>query len=138
VVNVPVVDPDDDSVWRWVLQHYRFDPQRRQRRNVTVAAYDNAAEFEAALSAHDRRIRVEIDAGDRDPREHVGGVVWPPGYHAEQARGRLVRDAVGHGVDPRPLLEDGPLPSNVVVFGWDADGQHWSAGGGEPPTPPAG
>ena len=75
---MPVVDSDDDSVWRWVLQHYRFDPQRRQRRNVTVAAYDNAAEWEAALSAHDRRIRVEIDAGNRDPRERVSGVAWPP------------------------------------------------------------
>lgn len=49
VINVPAVDPDDDSVWRWVLQHYRLDPQRKQRRNVIVAAYDNAAEFDAAL-----------------------------------------------------------------------------------------
>lgn len=138
MINVPTVDPDDDSVWRWVLQHYRLDPQGRQRRNVIVAAYDNAAEFDAALAANSERIQVEIDAGDRDRREHVGGVVWHPGYHAEQARGRLVRDAVAHGVDPRPLLDDAPLPSNVVVFGWDPDGRPWSAGGGEPPTPPAG
>ncbi len=86
---MPVVDPDDDVVWRWVLQHYRFDPQRRQRRNVTVAAFDNATEFDAALAAYGERIRAEIDAGERDPHEHVAGVVWHPGYHAEQARGRL-------------------------------------------------
>ena len=78
-MSVPVVDAYDDSLWRWVLQHYRFDPQRRQRRNVIVAAYDNAAEFDAALAECRDRVRVEIDAGTRDPREHVGGVVWPPG-----------------------------------------------------------
>lgn len=134
---MPTVDPDDDSVWRWVLRHFRFDPQRKQRRHVVVAAYDNAAEFEAALSAYRERTGLEIDAGDRDPREHVSGEVWPPGHHAEQARGRMVLDAVRHGVDPRRLLDDGPLPSRVAVFGWDADGEPWSAGGGEPPTPPA-
>lgn len=133
---VPAVDPNDDSVWRWVVQHYRFDPERNQRRRVVVAAYDNEAEFDAALTAYIRLISAGIDGGDRDPREHVGGVIWHPGYHAEQARGRLAGDAVRHGVDPRPLLEDGRLPSSVVVFGWDADGQPWSVGGGEPPIPP--
>ena len=85
---VPAVDPNDDSVWRWVVQHYRFDPERNQRRRVVVAAYDNEAEFDAALTAYIRLISAGIDGGDRDPREHVGGVIWHPGYHAEQARGR--------------------------------------------------
>lgn len=132
---MPEVDPDDDSVWRWVLHHYHLDPQRKQRRNVILAAYDNADEFDAALAAFAQRIKAEIDAGTRDQRERAGGVVWHPGHHAEQARRRLVGEAVRHGVDPRPLLDDGPLPPGAFVFGWDADGRPWSAGGGEPPPP---
>ena len=31
------VDPNDDSIWRWVLKHYRFDPERGERRRVVVA-----------------------------------------------------------------------------------------------------
>lgn len=133
---MPEADPNDDSLWRWVLQHYRYDPQRHQRRNTTVAAYDNAAEFEAAFTTYSQRIQADIDAGDRDPRERVSGVIWHPGYHEEQARGRFAGDAVRRGVDPRPALGDGRLPSNVSLFGWDDDGGPWSAGGGEPPTPP--
>lgn len=137
MIGVTAVDPHDDSLWRWVLQHYRFDPERNQRRWVVVAAYDNEAEFEASLAAHSRQLRDGIDNGDRDGQEQVGGVLWHPGYHAEQARGRLAGEAARHGVDPRPLLQDGPLPANVAVFGWDADGQAFALGGDEPPSPPA-
>jgi len=136
VSRVPEVDPSDDSIWRWVLHHYRFDPERRQRRNVVVAAYDNEAEFDAALSTYSQRIQAEIVAGARDDAEHVGGVVWPPGDHDAQARGRTLRNAFSHGVDPRRVDPDGPVPTNKVFFGWDSDGTPWSLGGGEPPQPP--
>lgn len=56
----PEVDPGDDSICRWVLHRYRFDPERRQRRNVVVAAYDNEAEFEVALASYARRIQEEV------------------------------------------------------------------------------
>jgi len=126
---VPEVDPSDDSTWRWVLHHYRFDPERRQRRNVVAAAYDNETEFLAALSTYSQRIQAEIDAGARDDAEHVGGVVWPPGDHDAQARGRTVRQAFSHGVDPRRVPLDGPLPTNKVFVGWDSDGslKSWQA-----------
>ena len=65
---VPAVDPNDDSVWRWVVQHYRFDPERNQRRRVVVAAYDNEAEFDAALTAYIRLISAGIDGGERGGR----------------------------------------------------------------------
>lgn len=81
------VDPADDSRERWVLQHFRYDPERRQRRNVTIAAYDDAAEFESAARLLADQVAREIAAGTRDDRETVIGVLWPPGYHAE-ARAR--------------------------------------------------
>jgi len=118
------------------MHHYRFDPERGERRNVVVAAYDNEAEFTTALEAYSRRIRAEVDSGTRDDVEHVSGVLWHPGYHAEQARGRTLRRASGHGVDPRRVPLDGPLPSSIGFFGWDSDGTPWSFGGREPPEPP--
>lgn len=130
------VDPYDDSLRRWVLEHYRFDPRRRQRRNVVVAAYDDQREFESAMKDYDIGIRAEIEAGERDSQERVSGVLWDQGHHAAQALGRLVRDAVRHGVDPRPFLADGRLPPNVALFGWDDDGDPWTVGG-DPQTPPA-
>lgn len=136
MIALSEVDPNDDSIWRWLLQHYRFDPDRCERRSVVVTAYDTAAEFEAALAAYDHRLTAEIEAGTRDGREHLSGVTWNPGYHAEQARGRLARDAVRHGVDPRSVLNEGGLAWNVAAFGWDDDGRPWSIGGGEPPAPP--
>jgi hypothetical protein len=32
-----------------VVRHYRFDPARRERRHVVVAAFDNKREFEAPI-----------------------------------------------------------------------------------------
>lgn len=39
------VDPNDDSIERWSVRWYRYDPDRHERRHVTVAAFDNASEY---------------------------------------------------------------------------------------------
>ncbi len=128
------VDPGDDTIWRWVMHHYRFDPAHNQRRNVVVAAYDNAAEFEEELDRYSNRVRAEISAGTRSDREHVSGMATHPGYRAEQARAHAVRRAMKHSVGLRPLLSDGPLPSNMAVFGVTDEGEAFSYGG-VPPEP---
>ena len=43
------VDADDDSITRYIVQHYRYDDVRHERRWLTVAAFDNELEFEAYL-----------------------------------------------------------------------------------------
>ncbi len=110
------VDPDDDTIWRWVLHHYRFDDARNERRNVVVAAYDNEREFNAEFERYVEQIQGEIKAGTRSSRENVSGVALKPGYREEHARGHSVRRAMEHGVDPSPLLDDGPLPSNMALL----------------------
>jgi hypothetical protein len=35
---MPRVDPQDDSIRRWVVHHYRYDPHRRERRHVLISA----------------------------------------------------------------------------------------------------
>ena len=104
---------------------------------MIVGAYDNAREYERELERCSRQVREEIDAGVRSEREWVSGTSLHPGYRAEHARAHMVRRAMEHGVDPRPLLQDAPLPSNIAIFGADEDGTPFSYGGGEPPSPPA-
>ncbi len=48
------VDPDDDSIRRFVIYRYAYDPVRRERRHQLVAAYDDVAEFERELDLRRR------------------------------------------------------------------------------------
>lgn len=51
------VDPEDDSILRFIVRHYRYDPQRRERRHVVVAAFDNEAEYQARLQSEAAEIQ---------------------------------------------------------------------------------
>lgn len=130
------VDLDDDTLWRWVIQHYRFDPTRNERRNVVVSVFDNAAEFETELHRYAVRVHAEITAGTRSGRENVSGLALHLGYQAEQARAHAARRAISHGADPRRLLSNRSLPPNIAVFDVDHDGTPFSSGGMPPQPPP--
>ena len=78
------VDPDDDTILRFVLQHYRFDPERHERRLIVVAAFDNEDEFLAAAESLGDEVRSQKERGVGDQREWVSGVVLEPG--AEESR----------------------------------------------------
>jgi hypothetical protein len=115
------VDHEDDTIWRWVIQHYRFDPERRERRNVIVAAYDSQTEFEAEFARYVEMIRGEIVAGSRSPHENLSGITLEPGHLAAAARGHHVRRAIEHGVSPERILSTGPLPSDMAVLTFTKD-----------------
>lgn len=115
------VDHADDTIWRWVIQHYRFDPARRERRNVIVAAYDSETEFRAEFDRYVEMIRGEIAAGNRSPQESVSGTTLEPGHLAASARGHNVRRAIAHGASPARILNSGPLPDNMAVFTFTQD-----------------
>lgn len=104
------VDPDDDDLDRWVLQHHRYDPERHQRRNVTVAAFDSEVELHAAFDVLQADIERRRSEGAADPREHAIGMRREPGHARRQAYGRQVRRGVVATVDPDLL------PPNVSVL----------------------
>jgi hypothetical protein len=110
------VEPEDDSIRRFIVHHYRYDPARRERRHVVVAAFDNEPEFLACVE----RVRAEIaqrrEREERvDPREHASGVVHEPGYLRRAANGHLLRRAFKHGVAGLQF-EELELPFNMSVF----------------------
>ena len=110
------VDFEDDSIRRWVIFHYRFDPDRRQRRYVAVTAFDNKREYQREFKRYAAAIHSEIASGERDSRETVSGVEFEPGHASAAARGHNVRRAIEHGANPSRILKSGPLPHNMAVF----------------------
>ena len=77
------VDPDDDSIHRWVVWHYRYDSYRSERRNVVVAAFDNPGEFFADIAERSSQLRRRSERGeDVRPAERISGAMYEPGYRA--------------------------------------------------------
>jgi hypothetical protein len=109
------VDPGDDAISRFIVRHYRYDPQRHERRHVVVAAFDNEHEMWALMQHIAAEIERRRDEGeDVDPREHASGSQQEPGYRQRAANGHLVSRAIRHGVFPRYLREV-ELPSSMSV-----------------------
>lgn len=88
------VDPNDESIERWVVQRYRFDPDRNERRNVTEVAFDNAEEFDAYMHGARERLRAEQAEGSAESVEHYTGTVHEAGHQERMMRRR-------HGLPPR-------------------------------------
>jgi hypothetical protein len=108
------VDPEDDSIRRFVVSCYRYDPDRHERRHVVVAAFDTKREFYACLDEVDADIRARQERGEPvGPNEHVMGVELKPGYRREQQQARLVERALRHGVLPAELEN---LPRNFGLL----------------------
>jgi hypothetical protein len=108
------VDPDDDTIARWVVAHYRYDTDRRERRHVVVAAFDNPDEFHADIDARAERLRTRRDRGeDVDRLERITGRTYAAGYRRQQRDAHLLRRAIEHGVTP--IITELGLPPNVSV-----------------------
>ena len=107
---------EDDNIRRFIVRHYRYDPARRERRHVVVAAFDNEPEFLACVERVGAEIKQRRERGERvDPREHASGVVYEPGYLRRAANGHLLSRVCKHGVAGL-RFEELELPSNMSVF----------------------
>jgi hypothetical protein len=88
---VAVVDPADDSQQRFIVWHYAYDPERHERRNREITAFDNHVEFEDYVARAAQELKLRKARGEADDREHFGGVVKEAGHDArKQARRELL------------------------------------------------
>ncbi len=112
------VDPDDDSIERFVVRRYAYDASRHERRHQVVAAFDNKAEYMALIKELGEDLRRRRAAGDADdPREHITGMRLEPGYRRRQRDGHLLSSAIRHGVSlPDAVMDRLELPSNMSVL----------------------
>ncbi|GAB3439080.1 hypothetical protein GCM10027517_12060 [Phycicoccus ginsengisoli] len=109
------VDADDDTIQRFVVRHYRFDPGRHERRHVVVDVFDTEAEYLAAIEAVRAGIEARRAAGeDVDPTEHASGITYEPGDRARAPTGHPLRRMVEHGVNPSLYINPEDLPSNIT------------------------
>jgi hypothetical protein len=109
------VDPGNDNIERFIVRHYRYDQQRRERRHVVVAAFDNVQEFDACMDGVQDEINAHRERDESvDPGEHVSGVVHGPGYLRRAANGHLVRRAFRHGAAGL-WIKELELPSNMGI-----------------------
>jgi hypothetical protein len=109
------VDPDDDSIRRFIALHYRYDPTRHERRSVVVAAFDNEKEFQSFLDDRNAELLALQASGEAEAGEHVSGVVHEVGYRRKQQNARVLKRAVEHGVWPTQIDEQ-DLSANVGVL----------------------
>lgn len=131
------VDPGNDEIQRFVVRHYRFDPERNERRHVVVAAYDNEREFGEHVNRLNTDLVRQRQAGEvLDAQEHVSGVVLEPRHRELSQNGRLLRRAAEHGSVPRDLLRI-PLPRHVSLFESAQPAQPAPPAQRTPPTPAA-
>ena len=112
------VDPDDDSIERFVVRRYAYDPSRHERRHQVVAAFDHHREYKKLISKLSEDLKRRRAAGEPiDPLEHLTGVVLEPGYRRRQADAHLLQAAIRHGVSlPDDVLDRLDLPANVGVL----------------------
>jgi hypothetical protein len=78
-VDVSAVDANDDAIERWLVIELRYDPDRRERRHVVIAAFDSKAECNRRLT----ELRKENRDADLSQRH------CPVGYTAAQERRRV-------------------------------------------------
>ncbi|HEY3737291.1 MAG TPA: hypothetical protein VGL26_07580 [Jatrophihabitans sp.] len=120
---MPQVDPDDDDIARFVVWHRRYDPERRERRNVVIAAFDNHVEQHRFIEIYSAELGIRKAAGEAEAGEWVGGVALDPCHRRRQRHARRLRKAIkrsaktGVGITEEEwadLIAD--LPSNVSVL----------------------
>lgn len=113
---MPRADVEDDSIERFIVRHYRYDPQRREWRHVVVAAFDNEREYRACMESVQAEIKARRERGEPvDPGEHASGIVQEPGYLRKAANGHLLSRAIRHGATGSWIGEL-ELPSNMSVI----------------------
>ena len=76
------VDWDDDEHDRWILWWYRFDPDRRERRNTVVAAFTEESEFQNRFLKASAELAGLKARGEAEDVEQLSGVLHPAGYRA--------------------------------------------------------
>jgi hypothetical protein len=79
------VDPADDTIDRWVVFHYRYDPDRRERRWMFDAAFAEEFEMRLYILEEWEDLQSRKAAGEADEKETYKGEWWQAGHDARVA-----------------------------------------------------
>ena len=83
------VNPDDDTLHRYVVWHYKYDPEFRERRMTAIAAFDTFSEADKLFKKMHTELSTLKTSGQADPRERISLDTRYPGHHARAVEARL-------------------------------------------------
>jgi hypothetical protein len=83
------MDSADDTIRRFVVHLYTYDPERRERRPVEVGSFDNEAEAMRCFGETHMAVMSRRASGEADRREHVAMVVKEPGVDERNRQRRI-------------------------------------------------
>jgi len=81
---VTTLDPDDDTLTRYLVQHYRFDANRGERCLVVIGAFSTQREALKFLKRKSKELLGLKSAGLADTNEYICSSIMRAG-HAERA-----------------------------------------------------
>jgi hypothetical protein len=99
------IEISDDSKSRWVVFHYRYVEQRKQRRQVVIACFDNRREWRRFIREDSKRLQAAKEGGTADPKERISGNFRPAGYDRAY---REVRRLSRNSARSTPMEISGP------------------------------
>jgi hypothetical protein len=74
------IDANDDTKGRWIVYHYRYDPERRERRHVIVACFDKKKDWLRFFDQTAKLLQEEKEAGTAESKEWISGSKRPAGH----------------------------------------------------------
>jgi hypothetical protein len=85
------VDSSDDTIRRFVVRLYTYDPDRHERRHIEVGTFDDDAEAMHCFGETHLALLSNQASGNADARDHVTMVVKEPGVD-ERNRMRRIQE----------------------------------------------
>lgn len=85
------VDFEDDSIDRWCVFHYRFDPERNEVRHVLLKAFSSRREMMKFMKIASAALQKRKEAGGIPNHEHISGRCLEAGHsrRAHEARNQI-------------------------------------------------
>jgi hypothetical protein len=106
------IDVNDDSVIRYVLKHYKFDPSRNEYRHVVIGVFSKKREFKKLLKIAKKEL--ESKTGDQYRREYISGEVIFPGDLEKKRHSRFIKRLIAHGVSPDKYTGNNSQPKLLI------------------------
>lgn len=85
------VDFADDSIDRWSVFHYRYDPERNEVRHVLLKAFSSRREMMKYMKIANIALQKKKEAGGVPIHEHISGRCLEAGHgsRAREARSQI-------------------------------------------------
>lgn len=86
---MPLIDPNDDTLHRYIVWHYHFVEETNERHLVAECAYSTPLEAERYFRIKSAELLQLQSAGQADSREYFSYGHQRPGYKEDSRRTRL-------------------------------------------------